>query len=90
MWNEPDAAAGRMMPEPPERLFDVILDEWPSGTQGDALRSLVASWDVSASELPYGFVGIRILRRIAADASPHHHSARRGARPYGPQRIPAR
>ncbi len=42
----------------PRRLeFDVVLDAWPGG----ALDSLVASGDVLAVLLPYGFVGLKIL-----------------------------
>ncbi len=41
--------------------FDVVLDEWPDGAQGDALHSLVASGDVLAVLLPYGFVGLKII-----------------------------
>ena len=41
--------------------FDVILDEWPGGVQSDALRSLIASGDVTAVRLPYGFVGLKMI-----------------------------
>ncbi len=37
--------------------FDVVLDKWPDGAQGETLRSLIASGDVVAIRLPYGFVG---------------------------------
>ncbi len=40
--------------------FDLILDEWPTGAQGQALHSLVASGDVVAAPLPHGFVGLTI------------------------------
>ncbi len=40
--------------------FDFILDEWPRGAQGQALQSLVASGDVRAAPLLYGFVGLTI------------------------------
>jgi len=40
--------------------FEFILDEWPTGAQGQALQSLVASGDVLAAPLPYGFVGLTI------------------------------
>lgn len=41
--------------------FDVALDAWPDGAQGKALHSLVASGDVVAVRLPYGFVGLTIV-----------------------------
>src|SRR5574341_1958745 len=41
--------------------FDVVLDAWPDGAQGKALHSLVASGDVAAVRLPYGFVGLTIV-----------------------------
>lgn len=40
--------------------FDFILDEWPTGAQGQALQSLVASGDVVTAPLPQGFVGLTI------------------------------
>ncbi len=40
--------------------FDLILDEWPTGVQGQALHSLLASGDVVAAPLPHGFVGLTI------------------------------
>ncbi len=40
--------------------FDLILDEWPTGAQGQALHSLVASGDVVSAPLPHGFVGLTI------------------------------
>ncbi len=40
--------------------FDLILDEWPIGGQGQALQSLVASGDVVVASLPRGFVGLTI------------------------------
>lgn len=42
-------------------VFDLVLDAWPDNAQGQALSSLVASGDVAATELPYGFVGLRIV-----------------------------
>ncbi len=41
--------------------FDVVLDAWPDSAQGKALHSLVASGDVAAVRLPYGFVGLTIV-----------------------------
>lgn len=40
--------------------FDVVLDAWPDGAQGEALDSLIAGGDVAAAHLPYGFVGLTI------------------------------
>lgn len=41
--------------------FDIVLDEWPGGAAGDALRSLIASGDLVVLSLPYGFVGLKII-----------------------------
>jgi len=41
--------------------FDVILDGWPTGAQGKALGSLIASGDVIAVRLPLGFMGLTIV-----------------------------
>lgn len=40
--------------------FDVVLDAWPHGAQGEALDSLIAGGDVAALHLPHGFVGLTI------------------------------
>jgi len=40
--------------------FDLVLDQWPTGVQGQALQSLVASGDVVAVPLPHAFVGLSI------------------------------
>lgn len=50
-------------PSPFSRIkFDLVLDEWPRGAQGAALDSLARSGDVITVRLPYGFVGVKILR----------------------------
>lgn len=41
--------------------FDLVLDQSPRGAAGDALQSLIASGDVVAVGLPYGFVGLTIV-----------------------------
>jgi len=41
--------------------WDLVLDQWPRGPAGDALQSLIASGDVVAVDLPYGFVGLTIV-----------------------------
>lgn len=48
------------------REFEVVLDAWPDGAQGEALDSLIAGGDVAAAHLPYGFVGLTY--RLGADA----------------------
>lgn len=43
--------------------FDAVIDEWPQGANGTALDSLIDSGDVIATELPRGFLGLKITRR---------------------------
>ncbi len=42
--------------------FDAVIDEWPQGANGAALGSLIDSGDVIATELPRGFLGLKITR----------------------------